>query len=216
MNLDELKTAWQNLDRKLQATRMLNEQIIVTMIADRSQARFDVVRRNYRMGFGGLFICFIAGIAVLLGNPFDYQYNWQYIPMLIYCVCLVFIAGKMILSYNKLGKVKLDHINIRIALKSIVGIHEEPQKFMKYLLYVFLFSQTILFPLSFLPKSIERAGLWPALFERLIPISIAILMLYVAHRLGAFKERHVEKFREDLNELDRLKAMAAELENEKV
>jgi hypothetical protein len=35
--------------------------------------------------------------------------------------------------------------------------------------------------------------------------------LYVAHKLGAFKERHKDKFKDDLNELEELKRMSREL-----
>ena len=211
MNVDELKTAWQKLDRKVQATQSLNEKLITSIVTERSENRFQTVRRNYLLGFGWIGLCFAAGVAVIFGNPFDYQYKIQYLPMVIYCGCLIIIAANMIVAYLKLTDVKLDQKNIRSALQEIVLIYERPQRFMKYILYVFIFSQTILFPFSFLPKSIERIGLWPAIFERLIPIGIAILLLVIAHKLGAFKERHADKFKADLNELDQLKGMVSEL-----
>jgi hypothetical protein len=213
MNLDELKTAWLNLDRKFAATKTLNEKLIASIVTERSGNRFHIVRRNYVLGFVWLTLCLAAGLAVIFGNPFDYQYSVQYIPMIIYCFGLIAITAWMIQSYLQLGRVKLDQENIRIALKEIVAVYERPKKFMSYILWAFLLSQVILFPLSFLPKSIERIGLWPALAERMIPISIAILMVFIAHKLGAFKERHGAKFKADLNELEQLKKMAAELEN---
>jgi len=79
---------------------------------------------------------------------------------------------------------------------------------------VFLFSQVVLLPLSFLPKNIEQFGFWPAMAERLIPISISGFLLFAAYKLGAFKERNAEKFKDDLNELETLKAMKSELANE--
>lgn len=211
MNVDELKTAWQKLDRKVHATQLLNEKLISSIVRERSENRFQTVRRNYLLGFGWIGLCFAVGIAVIFGNPFDYRYTIQYLPMVIYCICLIVIGINMVVAYLKLGGVKLDQENIRAALQKIVSIYERPQKFMKYILYVFIFSQTVLFPFSFLPKSIERIGLWPAIFERLIPISIAILLLVIAHKLGAFKERNVDKFKADLNELDQLKGMVSEL-----
>jgi flagellar biosynthesis protein FliQ len=212
MNVDELKTAWQSLDRKLLATKTLNEKLITSIVTERSGNRFQTVRRNYLIGFAWLILCLGAGLAVFFGNPFGYEYTLQYIPMIIYCVGLLIITGWMMQSYLHLGRIKLDQANIRTALKDIVAVYERPKKLMGYVLWVFLFSQTILFPLSFLPKSINRLGFWPALGERMIPISIAILMLFVAHKLGAFKERQGAKFKEDLNELEQLKKMAAELE----
>lgn len=212
MNVDELKTAWQNLDKKLHATKTLNEKLITSIVTERSGNRFQTVRRNYLIGFAWLTLCLVAGLAVIFGNPFDYEYTMQYIPMAIYCLGLLIISGWMMQSYTHLGRIKLDQSNIRSALKDIVAIYERPQKLMRYVLWVFIFSQTILFPLSFLPKSIERVGLWPALGERIIPIAIAVMMLYIAHKLGAFKERHGTKFKADLNELEQLKMMVAELD----
>lgn len=82
---------------------------------------------------------------------------------------------------------------------------------MNYTVIIFLFSQVFLFPLAFLPRSIEARGLWPTLAERLIPISIAAIILFVAYKFGAFKVRHIDNFRKDLTELEQLKAMSAEL-----
>jgi len=212
MNVDELKTAWQSLDRKLHATKALNEKLITSIVTERSTSRFQTARKNYVIGFAWLTLCLAIGFAVLFGNPFDYQYTLQYIPIVIFCVGLIVISGWMMQSYIDLGRIKLDQANIRTALKDIVAIYERPQKLMRYVLWIFIFSQTIMFPLSFLPKSIDRLGLFPALAERVIPIAIAVLILFVANKLGAFKERYGAKFKEDLNELDQLKTMVAELD----
>lgn len=212
MNVDELKTAWQSLDKKLHATKALNEELITSIVTERSGHRFQTAKRSYLIGFAWLAICFAVGVAVILGNPFDYKYTLQYLPVIVYCIGLFIITGWMMQSYIHLGRIKLDHANIKDALKAIVAVYERPQKSMRYVLWVFILSQTVLFPLSFLPKSIDRVGLWPALGERLIPISIAVLIFFVAYKLGAFKERHGPKFKEDLNELERLKRMAAELD----
>ena len=93
-------------------------------------------------------------------------------------------------------------------------MYEKPKKFLKYTLIVFLFTQVFLFPLSFLPPSIERLGFWPALAERMIPIAIVAGLLIIASKLGAFKERQGERFKNDLSELQELKAMAMELKTE--
>lgn len=212
MNVDELKTAWQSLDKKLHATKALNEKLITSIVTERSTRRFQAARKNYLIGFAWLTLCLAVGLAVLFGNPFDYEYTLQYIPMIIYCVGVIVISGWMMQSYVALGRIKLDQPNIRTALKDIVAIYERPQKLMRYVLWIFIFSQTIMFPLSFLPKSIDRLGLLPALGERMVPIAIAVLMLFVANKLGAFKERCGVKFKEDLNELDQLKTLAAELD----
>jgi hypothetical protein len=93
-------------------------------------------------------------------------------------------------------------------------VYVKPKKFLRYTLVIFLVSQVFLFPLSFLPPNIERMGLWKALAERIIPISISALMLFIAYKLGAFKDRHGKKFREDQRELQELRTMSLELQDE--
>jgi len=211
MNLDELKTAWQEYDRKLQTTQTINEKVIVSMIKERSSARYSKVRREYILGFIWMLICLFMGCAVLLGNPFDYDLRIQYAPTVIFCGCIIILLAAMIRAYLDLQNITISHNNLDVSLKKIIAVYERPQKFLWYTVIVFLFTQVFLFPLSFLPHSIERLGLWVALAERLIPISIAVLMLFIAHKLGAFKERHKNKFKEDLSELQELRSMSAEL-----
>lgn len=211
MNLDELKTAWKAYDRKLQSTQAINEKIIVSMVTERSGNRFSKVRKQYILGLAWMLICLMFSVLIILTNPFDYEYTLQYIPMVIFAVGVTILITGMTISYLKIHGITITHQNVGEALKDIIAVYEKPKKFLYYTVIVFLFSQVFLFPLSFLPRSIENKGLWPALAERIIPISIAALMVFVAYKLGAFKERHVDKFREDLNELESLKAMAAEL-----
>jgi hypothetical protein len=211
MNIDELKTAWSVYDKKVEATQRLNEKVIESMIANRSDNRFTAVKRNYLFGFIWMFGWASLALVICLTNPFDYQMNWQYIPMWLFIACVVVFVFGMINTFSELGSINITNTNVDASLKKIIGVYERPQKFQKYTLYLFLFSQVVLFPLSFLPRGIERAGLWSALGERLIPMAIAALMLYVAHKLGAFKERHKDKFKDDLNELEELKRMSREL-----
>ena len=211
MNIDELKTAWKAYDRKLQSTQAINEKIIISMISERSGARFARVKQRYLIGFLWMAVCLSFGFAILLGNPFDYDLTLQYVPTVIYCACLAILIISMVRSFMGLRNITISHNNLDVSLKKIIAIYEKPRQFIRYIIIIFLFSQVVLFPLSFLPRGIERMGLWPALGERLIPIAIAALMLWIAHKLGAFKERHGKDFRNDLNELEELKALSSEL-----
>lgn len=211
MNLDDLKTAWKEYDRKLESTQRIHEKIITSMIAERTGNRFSKLTRQYIISFAWMLICLTFGVLVLLTNPFDYGSTLQYIPMVIFVIGLVILMAGMAMRFFTLRKITFSHTNVGEALMKIIAEYEKPKKFFYFTIMIFLFSQVFLFPLSFLPSSIESMGLWPALGERLIPISIAALILFAAYKLGAFKERHVDKFREDLNELQSLKEMSAEL-----
>jgi len=120
----------------------------------------------------------------------------------------------LVVSFLHLKNITITHHNIDESLRKIIAVYERPGKFLKYTIILFLFSQLFLFPLSFLPAGIERRGLWGALAERLIPISISALILWIAYKLGAFKERYAKKFKDDLGELEELKAMATELKED--
>ena len=211
MNIDELKAAWSVYDKKVETTQRINDKVIESMIANRSDNRFAIVKRNYLLGFLWMFGWASLALVICLTNPFDYQMGWQYIPMWIFIGCVVIYTFAMVNTFLKLKTINITTTNVESSLKKIIEVYERPQKFLKYTLYLFIFSQVVLFPLSFLPRGIERSGFWLALGERLIPMSIAALMLYVAHKLGAFKERHKDKFKADLSELEQLKAMSKEL-----
>ena len=211
MNLDELKTAWKVYDRKLQSTKAINEKIIISMITERSGSRYAKVWRQYIIGIAWMLICLAFSILVIFTNPFDYRYNIQYIPMVIFAASMIVLLGGMFRSFMEMQRITITQHNVGDALKGIIAIYEKPKKFFHYIIMVFLFSQVVLLPLSFLPRNLDTMGLSTALAERLIPISIAALVLFLAYKLGAFKERQADKFREDLNELESLKAMSAEL-----
>ena len=214
MNLDELKTVWKDYDRRLQTTRLINEKIISIMIAERSHNRFAKARKEYLMGLIWMFFCFTLSIVVIVTNPFDYSYAFQYGPMAIFGAGLMILIFGLLRSCLTFQNIAITQNNVGDALKSIISVYEKPKKFFHYTIIVFLFSQVVLFPLSFLPRNIENTGLGAALAERLIPIAISSLILYAAYRLGVFKQRHVGKFKEDLSELHALKKMSAELLNE--
>jgi hypothetical protein len=211
MNLDEIKAAWKQYDRKLESSKELNEKIVTSMIADRADSRLVRVKRKYIIGIMWMLICLAAGVAVLAGNPFDYKNWFQFIPIVVYVVCLSILTARYVHAYSVLHHIVINHNNVQIALQKIIAIYERPGKFLRYTLVVFLVSQFVLFPLSFLPKNIDNIGLWPALLERLIPISVTCLLFWFAFKLGAFKSREDEKFRNDLNELEQFKLMSREL-----
>jgi hypothetical protein len=211
MNLDDLKSTWKVYDQRLQAAQTLNEKIIVSMITERSSTRFSTVKTQYVVGLAWMLVCLTAGIAILWGNPFDYRYKIQYIPTGIYTICLIIVLIDMVRSFIALRHIAIHHHTIDDSLKKIIAVYEKPRRFLKYILIIFLISQVVLFPLSFLPRNIETMGLWTALAERLIPISIAALLLFAAHKFGAFKDRHAKKFKTDLDELGELRKMSGEL-----
>src|SRR5690606_24767250 len=210
MSLDVFKTVWKEYDRKLQSTQEISDRIVRSMIAERAVNRFSKVRRQYALSLAWMSACLGLGIVIILTNPFDYTGTLQFIPMGVFVTGIAILIAGLTAKYLALQRITFSHRNIADALSQVIAVYEKPRTFLSYTVIAFLFSQVFLFPLSFLPRSIEARGLWLALGERLIPISIATILVYVAYKLGAFKERHVDHFRKDQNELQDLKAMSAE------
>lgn len=210
MNLDELKTAWKEYDQKLVSTQKIQEQIILSMITERSTSTWTKARRYYVFGFLSASVWLTFSAAVLIGNPFDFRYSYQYIPIAIMAMCFLVFLILFIINYRALSAIQIHKASLAESLKSIIAHYDKPRKLLTGILYTYL-AAAFLFPFSFLPPKIERAGIWSALGETLIPIAIGIALLLLASKFGAFKERHKTRFEKDLNELKELKAISAEL-----
>ena len=46
MNIDQLKTDWQRYNQKLELSQRLNEQLIHSMLKERSRSRIAKIRRD--------------------------------------------------------------------------------------------------------------------------------------------------------------------------
>lgn len=214
MELDELKTAWKTYDAKLQATQAISDRLIVSMVKEKSQSRLAKVKQRYLFLVFYLTLWLIAGIAVVIGNPFDYSQPLEYLPMAIYCFCMGVLVVAMIRTNSNLQKVEINETSIEASLNKIITIiekYENPNRLLGWTLKILLTSTTVLFPLSFLPRKIERLGLWDGMLDTLIPIIISLILIFVAYKLGAFKEQYGKRFKDYLEELKELKGLSKEL-----
>ena len=213
MTIDELKTAWQTYDTRLQLTHKLSDKLIISMIKEKSQSRLAKVKRHYLIGLFYIIALLCFSVAVLIGNPFDYTYILEYLPIALYALCLAILIISMFNTNRKLQQVEINQSNLGTSLKQIASILEKYQKPGKLLgiTLKLILSSIILFPLSFLPRKIDRMGFWEGSIETLIPVLIAAAMIFVAFKLGAFKERNGKRFEEYTKELEELKSLSQEL-----
>jgi hypothetical protein len=215
MNIDELKTAWQTYDTKLQLTHKLSDKLIISMINEKSKSRLSKVRSHYLIGLIYMIGLLGFGVAALVGNPFDYNYTLEYLPIALYTLCLAILTVAMFNTNQKLQQIEINQSNLDTSLKQIASIFEKYQKPGRLLgaTLKLILSTTILFPLSFLPRKIERVGLWEGIIDTLIPVLIAAAMVFIAFKLGAFKERNGKRFEEYTKELEELRTLSNELGN---
>ena len=214
MELDELKATWKQLDIKLQNTQLISNKIIVSMIRERSSSRLAKVKRRYLFLLLYLAIWLSVGVAVLAGNPFDYSMQLEFAPIFVYCACLSVLTLFLIKINIDLQKVEVNQDSISISIKKIISIIEKyknPNQFLSWARRLLLVSTTVLFPLSFLPRKIARVGLQAGLIDTLIPILISAILVFVAYKLGAFKERNADRFKEYLTDLNELKGLSEQM-----
>ena len=209
MNLEELKSAWQIYDKKIQATQAINEKLIESMIRERSMSRVSLIRTQYHAFFFMLAVELIVMVAIFAGNPFDFKYQLQFIPYGLLSIGIVIAFLNLLKLYRKLNGF-LPGYSIGGFLKNILETYEQNKVFEKWFGIIFL-SIGFIVPLSFLPQKMEKNSLTTALLETGMLMAGTLLLYLLAFRLGAFKNRNKEKFGKDLAELNELKAMSLEL-----
>ncbi len=213
MNIEELKMAWQEYDTKLQTAHTLSGKVISSMIKERSRSRLSMVKKHYIFGVFYMIAWLFVGVAVIFGNPFDFKHLIEYLPVTIFCLCLTILILAMINTYMDLQKIEINRDTLDISLNKIINIttrYEKPGMFLGWTVKLLL-SVAVLFPLSFLPRKIERLGVWEGIVDTIVPVILSATVLFIAFKFGAFKERNGKKFKEYQEELNELKELSEEL-----
>lgn len=210
MELEVLKTSWASLDKKLQQTSRFNQKLIDSIISSRALTTVDKIKKMYTGFYILLAVEGVMLLAVLLGNPFDFHYNLQFLPY----VLLLIGVGMAFLNLRQLSSA-INRLSARNSidayLKGIVSIYEQNKRYEKWF-GVSLLAVGLLVPFSFLPQKLERMSLYQALTDTGIMISISLVLYIVAFKLGAFKNRHKESLQKDLADWEELKNLANELD----
>jgi len=212
MNLEDLKSAWQVYDKKIQASQAINEKLIESIIKERSVSRVAVIKRQYHFFFFMMAVELVVLAAILIGNPFDFKYRVQFVPYVLVGIGVVVAIFNLLKLYRKLCG-PLSNSPIGVFLKNILESYEQNKVFEQWFGVIFL-SVGLIIPLSFLPHKMEHNTLTAAILEISLMMLGTLLLYLIAFRLGAFKNRHKEKFSKDLAELNELKAMSLELKEQ--
>ncbi|MCP9762518.1 hypothetical protein [Lacihabitans soyangensis] len=213
MELEELKTTWGMYDKKILSTQNITQKLIESMIRERSISRVERLKKQYFSFFALLIVEAGFMLAILFGNPFDFKYQIQFLPFLLLLMGIIVAFINLTRYYEKISKPLIDK-NIGTFLNDILDFYEKNQKYEKWFGLI-LFSIGFLVPLSFLPPKIEKYGILKGLLDTAIPMAISLILYFLAFKMGAFRKRHKENFKSDLEEYNELKEMSGEL-NEKV
>lgn len=130
MNLDELKAGWKSLDEKVAATHQLSEQMALSMMKEHSKSTVSKIQdklKKLAFYFGGLLTLFIA---IVTGNPFDYNNWYEYAPAIAYAMLVVAGLEIIVREIISISKVRLTKSNLRESLQKIIQLHETYQSVM--------------------------------------------------------------------------------------
>lgn len=202
MNLDELKSAWQMYDQKLQASQAINEKIIKSMIRERSHSRVSRIKRENALLMLLMCLELFFLIAVFAGNPFDFTYLWQYVPYLFILVGNIMAIVVLFRVYQML-KVEITDFNLSSFLQNMIATYERNKKAEGWF-GVIMFVSGCLTVFSFLPHKLANKSALEAMIDTAIPLSISIFIYWLAFKMGAFENRKSIEFRKDLDELEKL------------
>jgi len=202
MNLEELKSAWQVYDRKLQASQTINEKLIFSMIRERSNSRVSRLKRDNTLLMLLMFLEFFFLVAVFAGNPFDFKFLWQYVPFLFILVGNL-MAIIVLLRIYKMLKTDITDANLRSFLKNMIEGFEKSKKAEGWF-GVIMFVSGCLTVFSFLPHKLATKSLSMAIIDTLIPLAISGIIYWIAYKMGAFKNQKEMAFKKDLTELESL------------
>jgi hypothetical protein len=209
MNIDQIKSEWQQYNQKLELTQRLNEQLIRSMLRERSRSRVSKIRRNNWTYLVLMTINLVVLAAIFAGNPFDFKYALQYVPYGMLAIGVVLAILSLIKSLKSFD-VNMNNVSLDIFLRRTIEEYEKNKQMERWFGRIIFFAGTLTV-LSFLPKKLENKELLPALVDTAISIAITLAIYFIAVKAGAFKNRKIEGFENDLRELNELKAISSEL-----
>lgn len=212
MTLEEIKTEWIQYNKKLETSQRLNEQLILTMLKERSKSRISKIRRENSIYLVVMVSSLLFIIALFAGNPFDFKYKLQYVPYGILSIGVVLSIVALVKSLQSFS-ININNMPLDSFLKKIINAYEKNKKIERWF-GILIISAGTLANFSFLPNKLEHKGLLQALSETGISILITLGIYFIALKAGAFKNRNREEFENDLKEWNELKKISFELKEE--
>lgn len=212
MTLEEIKTEWIQYNKKLETSQRLNEQLILSMLKERSKSRISKIRRQNTIYLALMVSSLLFIIALFAGNPFDFKYMLQYVPYGILSIGVVLAIVALVKSLQSFS-ININNMPLDSFLRKIIDAYEKNKKIERWFGILIIGAGTLA-NLSFLPNKLAHKGLWQALGETGISILITLGIYFIAFKAGAFKNRNREEFENDLKEWNELKKISLELKEE--
>ena len=103
MELDDLKTAWQILDRRLEQQSALNLHIF-------REGKLDKVRRSLRRLYWGQIAQILFGDAMILFGIFS-SLRYQAVPHLLFCGMSLLVYGVLVVVFGGVSLARISRID---------------------------------------------------------------------------------------------------------
>jgi|SRR5690606_20626136 len=200
MNFNEIITVWQDYDRKLNASRIINEKIIRSMMREKSGSTLARMRRMclFTIGLMLLIICFCT--LSILYNAFDFEFSLQFLPLVIY----ILVAGLFILYLIRTYRgtqVDLYNDHLRGSLLKVIAVQEKFMAIHNKLVLVF-FTAGFLYLFSASLVVFQNKGAVQGALALLVGTAITLGIYYGARQMGAFKDHYGIQLKNQLRELE--------------
>ena len=212
MNLEEIKTEWVQYNQKLATSQRLNEQLILSMLRERSKSRVSKIRRDNGIYVLLMMISLLFIVAIFVGNPFDFKYKLQYVPYGILAAGVLLAIVSLVKSMQGFS-ININNVSLDLFLKKTIDEYEKNKKIERWF-GIFIFSAGVLTAFSFLPKKLDHKSPMLALGETALSIVITVALYFIAFKLGAFKNKLKEEFENDFREMNELKQISLELKEQ--
>ncbi|HQX45453.1 MAG TPA: hypothetical protein PK209_12900 [Saprospiraceae bacterium] len=211
MELENLKSAWVSLDKKLEKSALFNDQLIDFIVNNQSLNTIEKMKKQNQWLFLILIVELLALGAILVGNPFDFNYAVQYLPF-AFLTIIIFIAAVRLYTFQKRMNADLASHPLLTAIQNLLNYFKENKSAERWFGIISL-SIGFLVPWSFLPQKIERYGVVRGILDIVIMLSVTAVIYFLAFRFGAFKNRNKEKLEQYLREWNELKALSNQINN---
>lgn len=211
MNLDELKQEWAKYDDKLKSTADIDHDVIARMVKKRSLSVVVNIRKSYLYGMvmcGFYLLCFIA---LNIGNPFDYKYTVEFLPLFLVLIVLTIVMVILFRAGFKLRKLDFHSQPLPEYLDRVITAYSKSYKLLQWSAGTILFCCTILFPLTFIQRNIARSGMFSGLLNTFGLLIFLSLLFFVKKKIKRFNQEEWYSFNVIMRELKALRASAAEL-----
>jgi hypothetical protein len=125
MNFDDLKIAWQSTDAQLRTTQRVQQQLVHTLVQQRSHGRLATLRRQLT-GQSVLLLGVVPPLlaAILHWNPFGLTTWYGFAPLLLWASCLLLAALLTWRERQRVAQRTLATTDLRAALGFVIGAQQ--------------------------------------------------------------------------------------------